>query len=394
VTLALRATARAVIAIAIAAAVAACEQADSQPHGQMPPPEVNVVAVATKPLPVTYEYVGQTTGFRDVEVRARVTGIVLKRNYREGSPVKHGQSLFSIDPAPFQVALAKAEADLATANARLAQARREAERLKPVADIKAVSQKELDDAVSAEQIAAAELKGARARVDEAKLNLEYTRVESPISGISTRALRSEGTLVSGPDVLLTIVTQIDPIYVIFGIPEPELLRIRRDADAGKLKLPLDERFDVSIRLADGSTYGKTGRLGFTDARVDPQTGTVDARAELPNPSGLLRPGQFARVTLTGAVRPEAITVPQRAVLDGPKGKFVYVVNAESKAEARPVEVGEWAGDEWIIRSGLAVGDRVIVDGVLKIGPGAPVHIAAPGARPDDKKASVPQAATK
>jgi membrane fusion protein (multidrug efflux system) len=377
-----RAVARAV-PLGLAAALAACGEVGSQPQGQMPPPEVAVVTVAPQTLPVRYEYVGQTAGYREVEVRARVNGILLKRNYQEGATVKRGQSLFLIDPAPFQVALAKAEADLATAEARQAQATREADRLKSVLDIRAVSRKEYDDAVSSAQIAAAEVKGARARVTEAKLNLDYTRVESPIAGVSSRALQSEGTLVSGPQVLLTSVTQIDPIYVIFGIPEADQLRIRRDVEAKRLELPPDRRFEVSVTLADGATYGKQGKLDFTDVRVNPATGTVEARADLPNPDGMLRPGQFVRVRLGGATRPNAITVPQRAVLEGPKGKFVYVVDAESKAEARPVAVGEWVGEAWVIDSGLAAGDRVIVDGVMKIGPGAPVTIAAskPEAQP-------------
>jgi membrane fusion protein (multidrug efflux system) len=303
---------------------------------------------------------------------------MLKRNYREGEPVKRGQSLFQLDPAPFQVALARAEADLATAEAKQAQAARDAERMKAVIDIKAVSRKEYDDAVSGSQIAAAEVKGARARVAEAKLNLEWTRVESPINGQSSRSLRSEGTLVSGPDVLLTSVTQTDPVYVIFGIPESELLRIRRDVDAKRLELPADGRFEVTLALADGSVYGKPGKVDFTDVRVNTNTGTVEARGELPNPAGALKPGQFVRARLAGAVRPAAITIPQRAVLEGPKGKFVYVVDAESKAEARPVQVGDWVGDAWVIDSGLAPGDKVIVDGVMKIGPGAPVRIAAAG----------------
>jgi membrane fusion protein (multidrug efflux system) len=367
-----------VLPVLLAAALAACGEPRGQPHGQMPPPEVAVAEAVAKRLPVGYEYAAQTAGYREVEVRARVTGILVKRNYREGEVVKRGQSLFQIDPAPFQVALARAEADLATAEARQAQAARDAERMKAVIDIKAVSRKEYDDAVSASQIAAAEVKGARARVAEAKLNVDWTRVESPINGISSRSLRSEGTLVSGPDVLLTSVTQVDPIYVIFGIPESELLRIRRDVDAKRLELPADGRFDVTVALADGSVYGKPGKVDFTDVRVNTNTGTVEARAELPNPGGVLKPGQFVRVRLAGAVRPAAITVPQRAVLEGPKGKFVYVVDAESKAEVRPVQVGDWAGESWVIDSGLAPGDKVIVDGVMKIGPGAPVRIAATG----------------
>ncbi len=375
--------ARVLVPIAVAAVLPACSEVGSQPHGQMPPPEVAVVTVAPKTLPVRYEYPGQTAGFREVEVRSRVNGILLKRNYQEGGTVKRGQSLFLIDPAPFQVALAKAEADLATAEARQAQAAREAERFKSVLDIRAVSRKEYDDAASSAQITAAEVKSAQARVAEAKLNLEYTRVEAPITGVSSRALRSEGTLVSGPDVLLTSVTQVDPIYVIFGIPEADQARIRRDVEAGRLKLPRDQRFEVSVTLADGVEYGKQGKLDFTDVRVNPATGTIEARADLPNPGGVLRPGQFVRVRLSGATRPNAITVPQRAVLEGPKGKSVYIVDAENKAQARPVVVGEWVGDAWVIDSGLAAGDKVVVDGVMKIGPGAPVKIAAqePAAQP-------------
>ncbi len=376
---ALRALARRVLPIALAAALAACDRAGGKPAGQMPAPEVNVVTVAAKSLPVAYEYVGQTAGFREVEVRARVTGILLKRHYREGAPVKQGQSLFQIDPAPFQVALARVEADLASAEARQAQASREAERLKSVLDIKAVSRKEYDDAASSAEIAAADVKSARARLAEARLNLAYTRVESPINGVSSRSLRSEGTLVSGPDVLLTTVTQVDPLYVIFGIPEAEQLRIRRDVEAKRLQLPDGGRFDVTLTLADNSVYGGQGKLDFTDVRVNQNTGTVEARAEVPNHGATLNPGQFVRVRLSGATRPDAITVPQRAVLEGPKGKFVYVVNADSKAEARPVQLGEWLGESWIVDSGLAPGDRVIVDGVMRIGPGAPVRIAAPGA---------------
>jgi membrane fusion protein (multidrug efflux system) len=379
---------RALVPILLAAVLPACGEVGSQPHGQMPPPEVAVVTVAPKTLPVQYEYVGQTQGFREVEVRARVSGILLKRHYQEGTVVKQGQSLFLIDPAPFQVALAKAEAELATAEARQAQAAREADRLKSVLDLRAVSRKEYDDAASSAQIAAAEVKGALARVTEAKLNLDYTRVESPIAGVSSRSLQSEGTLVSGPQVLLTSVTQVDPIYVIFGIPEADQLRIRRDVEAERLKLPPDRRFDVTVTLADGAAYTKQGKLGFTDVRVNPATGTIEARAELPNPHGVLRPGQFVRVRLSGATRPNAITVPQRAVLEGPKGKFVYVVDGESKVESRPVAVGEWVGDAWVIDSGLAAGDKVVVDGVMKIGPGAPVKVAEqkPAAQPAQTEA--------
>src|SRR5687768_8697524 len=356
------------------------------PMGGMPTPEVTVTTVAQETLPVSWEYVGQTVGSREVEVRARVTGILLSRNFTEGSRVKKGQSLFTIDPKPFEAALARAVADLAAVEARYEQAQRNAGRLKPLYAEKAVSQKEYDDAVSAEAIGAADVKAAQARLTEARLNLAYTKVESPISGITTRALPSEGTLVSGPNVLLTSVVQVDPIWVNFGIPDNEQARIQKDAQAGVLKLP--RAFEVELRLADGSVYAHKGTLDFSDVRVSTATGTREARAELPNPDGYLRPGQFVRVVLKGASLPNAVTVPQRAVMEGPQGKFVYVVDEKSTAQPRPVEAGQWtAGERWIITSGLKGGERVIVDGVMKIGPGAPVKVAE---KPAGKQVAEPK----
>ena len=351
-----------------------CEPA-AQP-GPPPAPEVTVVPIQTEDVEVTYEYVGQTAGFREVEVRARVTGILLQENFKEGARVAQGQSLFTIDPAPYRAAANRAEADVATAEAKLAQAQRDLKRIKPVFEANAISRKEYDDAISVEQIAAAEAKAANARLAEAQLNLNYTRVESPITGIAGRALRSAGSLVSGPDILLTTVTQTDPMYVIFGIPDRDRLTIRQEVDDKRLVLPKNGEFRVDVKRADGGMYDKSGKLNFTDVRVNPQTGTSEARAVVPNPNGVLRSGEFVRVVLSGARRPNAVRVPQRAVLEGPNGKFVYVV-ADGKAEPRPVQVGAWSGDNWIITSGLAAGDQVIVDGVLKIRPGAPVTPAAP-----------------
>ena len=370
-------------------ALAACGPSGPQNHGGMPPAQVSVTVVETKTLPAAFEYTGQTLGSREVEVRARVTGILQSRNFVEGGPVAKGQSLFTIDPAPFAAALARAEADVAGAEARLAQAAKNSARLKPLYAEQAVSQKEFDDASSAEAIAAADLKAAKARLTEAQLNLLYTKVESPASGIAGRAQRSEGSLVSGPEVLLTSVTQVDPIWVSFGVPDNELLKINAERDAGRLAAPKDGSYDVTVRLADGSLYSQPGRLNFSDVRISGATGTSEWRAELPNPKGVLRPGQFVRVTLKGAVRPNAVTVPQRAVLEGPQGKFVYVLGAESKAEPRPVQVGEWFGEDWIIQSGLRPGDKVIVDGVARIfAPGTPVQVAEPAkeaAKQEDSK---------
>jgi membrane fusion protein (multidrug efflux system) len=311
-----------------------------------------------------------------------VPGILLKRNFAEGARVSAGQSLFSIERTSYEAAVARAEADVAAAEARFNAAQRNAARTKPLYEAKAASQKDFDDAQSAFEVAGAELKAARARLTEAKLNLSYTNVESPVSGFSSRALKSEGTLISGPEMLLTTVSQVDPIYVNFGLSEAEQMRLRNEAAAGKLTLPKDDRFDVTVKFEDGRVYSRTGKLAFTDVRVNPQTGTSDARAEVPNPAGEVRPGQFVRVILKGATRPNAIAVPQRAVMEMGGSKIVYVASPDNKAMPRPVVVGDWTGSDWIITSGLQPGDKVIVDGLAKIFfPGAPIQVGDPNQPP-------------
>ncbi len=360
------------------------------------PAPVAVLAVQPETLPLTLEYTAQTRGSREVEVRARVSGILIKRNYTEGAKVRAGQSLFTIDPAPFANAVARAEADVAAAEAKRAQAARDATRLAPLVDAKAISRKDYDDAVSGRDVAAADLMAAKARLRDAELNLQWTRVEAPITGFASRALKSEGSLISGPDVLLTTVTQSDPMQIIFGIADNERLKLAQEAADKRLQWPPDGRFKVTVKLADGREYGQTGYTDFTDLRVSRDTGTSEARAEVPNPDGVLQAGQFVRVELSGATRAGVFRVPQRAVLEGPKGKFVYVVGKDNKAEEHPVEAGDWTGGDVVVTRGLAAGDQVIVDGVLKLGPGAPVQIsttpasapaAAPGATPAGKPGS-------
>ena len=380
----------------LALVLAACspsngsEKKGGHPGMGMPPPEVLTTTVAAQSLPLSFEYVGQTAGSREVEVRARVPGIILKRNFTEGAPVREGQSLYTIDPAQLEAAAARAEADVVAAQARLEQAKRNAARLKPLYAEKAVSQKENDDAVSAEEISAADLKAARARLIEAKLSLSYTKVEAPVSGVASRSLRSEGSLVGGPETLLTTVMQVNPMWVNFGIPDNEQAQLSRDVQSGRVALPKDGAFEVALKLADGSIYELAGKLNFSDVRVSPTTGTREARAELPNPKGVLRPGEFVRVILRGATRPNAITVPQRAVLEGPQGKFVYIVDQNGTAQPRPVEVGDWAGDAWVINKGVQAGDRVITEGLMRLGPGAPVRIADANANAAGKPPAQPQ----
>lgn len=374
--------------LALAAALVGCNRATgaNAPAGGPPPAPVSVLKVAAADLPAAYEYVGQTAGSRDIEVRARVNGILMKRNFTEGGEVRKGQSLYTLDAAPFQAALARADADVAAADARVAQAARNLARLKPLGEAKAISQREYDDALSADQVARAELKSAQARRDEARLNLGYTRVESPIAGMASRSQVSEGTLVSGPQVLLTTVTQTDPIKVRFGISENDQLRWKQEVASGALKLPARDAFEVELKLADGSIHPKKGKLLFSDNRVSGSTGTVEAEAEIPNPDGALKPGQFVRVRLLGATRPNAVKVPTRAVLEGPQGKFVYVAT-DGKAVPKPVQPGDQVADGWIV-AGLNAGDPVIVDGMARIFfPGAPVQVNAPGAA-----ASAPAAA--
>jgi len=374
--------------LSAAAVVAACG-AGGPPGGGFhgfPPSEVTTQTVAPHSFPVSFEYVGQTQGSKDVEVRARVTGIVEKRLYQEGTPVKAGQALFIIDPKPYAAQVAQAEADLARAQAQKAQADREAARLKPLAERKAIGQKEADDAASNADFAAAAVKSASAKLDELKLNWGYTRVVAPISGLSSRAQVSEGALATQNTTLLTTISQTDPIWVAFTISENEQLRLNKAMAAGTLSLPKDNAFDVTIKLSDGSVFPRRGRINFSDTRVNPATGTYEMRAELPNGDIALKPGQFVRVVLRGAERQNAITVPQAAVLDGPQGKFVYVTGKDKEgkdiAQARPVVVGDWVdaggSNQWVIDSGLKPGDVVIVDGIAKLMPGGAIKLGGAG----------------
>ena len=375
-------------AVAAVVVVAACGKAGSQGGFQgFPPAAVTIERATAETIPVSFEYVGQTVGSKDAEVRARVTGIVEKRLYEEGAAVKAGQALFVIDPKPYQAQVEAAEADLARAKAQKAQADRENARLQPLAQKKAIGQKEADDAASAAELAAAGVKAAQAKLDEMKLDLGYTRVVAPISGLTSRALQSEGSLATANQTLLTTISQTDPIWVVFNVSENEELRLQRAVAAHQLELPKDNGYEVTIVLSDGSSFPRKGRINFADTRVNPSTGTYEMRATLPNGDGALKPGQFVRVVLKGARRIDAIAVPQVAVQDGPQGKFVYVAGKDKDGKdvalPKPVKVGDWVdasgAHRWIIESGLAPGDPVIVDGMARIMGGGPIAIGAPPA---------------
>jgi membrane fusion protein (multidrug efflux system) len=376
--------------------LAACARGDEHEgmKGGFPPAPVTLQEVRAVTVPVEFEYVGQTAGSKEAEVRARVQGVLERRTYQEGGYVKAGQLLFVIDPRPYAAQVQAAEADLARAQAQYSQAKRNFDRVKTLSDSKALSRREYDEAVSNEEIGAAAVKQAEARLTEARLNLGYTTVSSPVSGFASRAQKSEGSLVSpGEGSLLTTVSQVDPIHVHFSLSEQEQLRLKQQIESGKLLAPAGEKgarngYSVSIRLADGSTYPRVGKLDFVDTRINAGTGSFDAQAEIPNPDRSLLPGQFVRVILKGAKRPDAIVVPQRAVLDSPQGKFVYVPgksqDGRDVALPRPVTVGDWVEfdgqHQWIVESGLNPGDKVIVEGTAKLFPipgGAPIMLGPP-----------------
>jgi membrane fusion protein, multidrug efflux system len=382
--------------IATALVIAGCSRADEHnaAKGGFPPAAVTVQEVKAVTVPVQFEYVGQTAGSKEAEVRARVQGVLERRTYQEGGYVKSGQLLFVIDPRPYAAQVQAAEADLARAQAQYAQVKRNFDRVKPLADSNALSRREYDEAVSNEEIGAAAIKQAQARLTEARLNLGYTTVSSPVSGYASRAQKSEGSLVTpGDESLLTTVSQIDPIHVKFSVSEQEQLRLNQLLASGKVAAPSPEKggkngYSVVVRLSDGTTYPRAGKLNFVDTRINPGTGSFDAQAEIPNPDHALLPGQFVRVVLQGAKRPDAILVPQRAVMDGPQGKFVYVPSKSKDgrdvALPRPVTVSDWVDFEgqqrWIVESGLKAGDVVIVEGTAKIFPvpgGAPIMLGPP-----------------
>ena len=340
-----------------------------------PPLEVSILTVKARDVDLSREYIAQTQSSQAVNIQARVSGFLDKRVYTEGSVVKAGQVLFRMDQKPFQAQLDAANAALQRNQAALQVATANLNRTKPLAAKNALSQKDLDDAQGQYEQSAAAVEQSKAQVESAKLDLSYTVITSPVNGVSSYAAVADGTYLSPQNAQLTTVSVLSPMWVNFSLSENEYLRIQNDVRDGRLKLPADREMTVEIVQPDGSLFPFTGKITFADPNYNAQTGTFLIRATVDNPKGVLRPNQYVRARLKGAVRPNAILVPQRAVQQGAKGHFAWVVNKDGKAELRPLVVGDWYGDSWFVSEGLVAGDRVVVDGGQRLSPGATVVIA-------------------
>jgi membrane fusion protein, multidrug efflux system len=353
----------------LAMLVASCGKQE-QAAQAMPPMPVSVMEMKTTTVPISAEAVAQTEGAKEVEIRPRVGGILLKKLFEEGAPIKAGQAMFLIDPEPFKIALAQANAELAQQKARIEQTLREANRLKGLLDTKSISQREYDNAVSDNAMAHASLMQYEAAVREAQLNLSYTTVTAPSSGVAGRFLLSEGALVAPNTSLLTTIVQVSPIWVRFSMSDSELTNLGGRLTSQEVK-------GIALILPNGTEYPEKGKLNFSASEIDPALGTQQLRAEFKNTSHALLPGQFVRVKVTTGTRDGVFLIPKTSIMTGEQGKFVYVAekNPEGKtvATVKPLEVGTWQGTDWVVLSGLKEGDQLIVDNLIKIRPGAEVN---------------------
>ena len=332
-------------------------------------PEVGVIVVHPTEAPLPLEFAGRVAGFHDVEVRARVNGLLLKRDYAEGTRVTRGQPLFEIDPAPYRVALSRAQAALLQAQATLRRREADFARADELFQSHVSAAQQHDEALAARDQARAGAQLAQADVDAANLNLSYTTVSAPVPGVTSLQSPPVGSLVQAQQTLLTTITQIDPAYVNFSVSDEEdqaiqTINNRRDKPITNADLT------VELQFGSGRTYPRPGRIDATSHRVDAQTGTIRIRAVFANPDGALLPGQFVRVHVQGISISHAIVIPFRAVSQGPQGPTVYVVDANGDAEIRPVRLGTEIGGGWVAEDGLRDGDRVVVDGIMRVRPGA------------------------
>lgn len=366
---------RGLLATALALLTAGCSaesESETEEESETSPMEVPVREVALEPVSLTRTYTGRTAGAREVDIRARVDGVLAERRYTEGSAVESGMELFRIDPAPYEVQVQRAEANLARAEAEQRQAEREWERVAELYEDDAASARERDEAQSELELAEAGVSLAEAELEETRIDLEYTSVESPLPGVAGMEESPEGTLISAGD-LLTRVTQLDPIHVRFSIPETHMNRFGAQIRSGT-------GVSVDLALRDGGAYGETGRIDFTQASVDETTGTVRARAVFDNPGEELLPGQFVRLSLSGLHAGWGYRIPQTAVLDNPDGNQVFVVDDDDRVSLRDVEIGMEDGEDFILIDGLDEGERIVLDGVAGVSDGDRI---APQPAPED-----------
>jgi membrane fusion protein, multidrug efflux system len=365
------------------ASAAATAQA---PAAAPPPPEVGVVETKAAEVPLTLVYAGRVAGLRDVEIRPQVSGVLLKREFNEGAQVKQGQVLFRIDPRTYEVALARTNAQLAQAQASFRQGEENYKRAEELVKRAVGTDKQLDDARAARDQAQAAIQLAQAEIRAAQLNLGYTTVNAPVTGITSLLSPQEGTLVLAQQTVLTTITQLDPAYVNFSVTDAEYQAFRQLNR--RLAKPIrEEDLQVDVQFSDGTVYPQHGSVDVSARLIDARTGTLQVRAVLPNPDGVLLPGQFVRVVIRGIALPDAIVVPPQAVSQGPQGPFVYVVGANNVAQVRPIRLGREVEAGWVVQEGLKPGETVIVDGVLRVRPGAPVRPAPPGSPPPATQAS-------
>ncbi|MGL4612464.1 MAG: efflux RND transporter periplasmic adaptor subunit [Shewanella sp.] len=360
--------------ISVALWMAACSPQEAKAPANAGPQsvEVGVVNVVAKSQAIQVELPGRSKAFLEAEVRPQVNGIITQRSFVEGGLVKQGDSLYQIDPATYKAALVSANADLARANAALASAKARATRYQQLVKTNAISQQDFDEADAAYKEALASVTVAEAAINTAKINLQYTEVRAPISGRIGKSSVTAGALVTAnQSQTLATIQQLDPINIDIVQSSAQLLRLKAKLTQGKLQAT--DNAEVQLILEDGTTYGHSGKLQFSEVSVDENTGSVTLRAEFPNPDGLLLPGMYVRAQLNAGTDPQAIMVPQRAISRNPKGEAVaMVVNAQGVVEAKIVKTAQAIGNEWRITSGLTVGDKLIVEGLQKIRPGSPV----------------------
>lgn len=344
-----------------------------------PPPPAEVVAIKVEPqtVPESVQFVAQVESSHQVEILPRVSGFLDKIAYKEGTLVKAGQVMFQIDPKPFQAAVAAARGEVENRQAQLWTAKANLARVQPLATLDAISLSDLDNATGAVQSAEAALYSAQANLDKAQLDLGYTTIHAPVSGVAGEAFFREGTyLNAGATGRLSYVARLDPIWVTFSLSQNQMMQRQQEIAAGQLVRPDNFNYQINVELSDGSRYPYVGKLNFISPTFSQETGTFLLRSELANPDGALRPGMFVKATVKGDTRPNTLVVPQKAVQETSNGHVVYLASPDGKAEIRPVIVGAWVGSDWIIKQGLKAGEQVIVDGFQRLTPGAPVKVVA------------------